>query len=64
MPDSVPDGQGRIALGPCRDSNLGVEVGIRPILSPVASNSRQILKLTVSLVLLGLLSGFFAALRI
>ena len=36
---------------------LGVEVGIRPILSPVASNSRQILKLTISLVLLGLLSG-------
>ena len=36
---------------------LGVEVGIRPILSPVASNSCQILKLTISLVLLGLLSG-------
>ena len=36
---------------------LGVEVGIGPILSPVASNIRQILKLTISLVLLGLLSG-------
>ena len=40
---------------------LGVEVGIGPILSPVASNIRQILKLTISLVLLGLLSGCFAA---
>ena len=36
---------------------LGVEVGIRPILSSVALNIRQILKLTISLVLLGQLSG-------
>jgi len=34
-----------------------VEVSIEPILSPVASNIRQILKLTISLVLPGLLSG-------
>ena len=40
---------------------MGVEVGTRPILSPVASNIRQVLKLTISLVLLGLLSGCFAA---
>ena len=36
---------------------LGVEVGIRPILSPVALNIRQILKLTISLVLVAMLSA-------
>ena len=34
---------------------------ISAILNPVNSNSRQVLKLTISLVLLGLLSGCFAA---
>jgi hypothetical protein len=38
-----------------------MEVGIRPILNPVTSNIRQVLKLTISLVLQGLLSGCFAA---
>ena len=32
-----------------------------PILNPVTSNIRQVIKLTISLVLLGLLSGCFAA---
>ena len=36
---------------------MAVKVGIRPILNLVASNIRQILKLTISLVLFGLLSG-------
>jgi len=40
---------------------LSVEVEIRPILNSVTSHIRQVLTLTTSLVLLGLLSGCFAA---
>jgi hypothetical protein len=36
---------------------LGGELGIEPILNPVTSNTRQVLTLTISLVLLVLLSG-------
>jgi len=41
--------------------NLAVEARFGPILTPVTSNIRQLLKLTISLVLLGLLSGCLAA---
>lgn len=37
-----------------------MQVGIEPILNPVTSIFRQVIKLTSSLVLLGLLSGCFA----
>lgn len=46
-----------IPLSGC--SNLGL--GISPILNLVNPNIRQVLKLTISLVLLGLLSGCFVA---
>ena len=48
-----------VLTAPGDSPSRGVLIWVSPILNPVNSNIRQLLKLTISLVLCGLLSGCF-----